>query len=149
MTGLVAMQPVEFLDVARLRAVDWLREVEHHGELASTNDRAIARLRHGDLVAPALIVTDAQTAGRGRGSNRWWSSGGGLTFTLVVSADGDGAPGGHRLEPRSWPRLALSAATAVAAVLETRVPRHSFGVRWPNDVFTEDRKISGILVEAP
>jgi BirA family biotin operon repressor/biotin-[acetyl-CoA-carboxylase] ligase len=33
--------------------------------------------------------------------------------------------------------------------LERHTSGHCFGVRWPNDVFTEDRKISGVLVEAP
>ena len=143
------MQQATPLDLTRLRAVEWLREVDHHTELESTNDLAIARVRRGDIEAPTLIVADAQTAGRGRGANRWWSSAGGLTFSLVLAADGDGASGRQRLDPQSWPRLALTAATAVASVVESHTPGHAFGVRWPNDVFTEDRKISGILVEAP
>jgi BirA family biotin operon repressor/biotin-[acetyl-CoA-carboxylase] ligase len=137
------------LDLQRLRAVDWLCEVDHHEEIESTNDLAIARLRRGDIHAPALVIADAQTAGRGRGANRWWSGDGGLTFSLVFDAAGDGTSGSQRLDPQSWPRLALTAATAVATVLQQHTSSHSFGVRWPNDVFTEDRKISGILVEAP
>ena len=143
------MQQATPLDLSRLRAVEWLRDVDHHTELESTNDLAIARVRSDQIEAPALIVADAQTAGRGRGANRWWSSDGGLTFSLIFAADGDGASSHQRLDPRSWPRLALTAATAVATVAKAHTPGHSFGVRWPNDVFTADRKISGILVEAP
>lgn len=149
------MQQATPLDLERLRAIDWLREVDHHAELESTNDLAIARVRRGDIRAPALVIADAQTAGRGRGANRWWSADGGLTFSLVFSAAGSDCPdepeasGSQRLDPQAWPRLALTAATAVATVLEQHTPGHAFGVRWPNDVFTDDRKISGILVEAP
>jgi BirA family biotin operon repressor/biotin-[acetyl-CoA-carboxylase] ligase len=146
------MQQAMPLDLERLRAIGWLREVDHHAELESTNDLAIARVRRGDIRAPALVIADAQTAGRGRGANRWWSGEGGLTFSLVFSADGPAGPrasGSQRLDPQAWPRLALTAATAVATVLEQHTPGHAFGVRWPNDVFTDDRKISGILVEAP
>lgn len=58
--------------------------VEHYGSIASTNDRALAAAAEGGVRLPLLIVADAQTAGRGRGSNRWWTGPGSLAFSLLL-----------------------------------------------------------------
>src|SRR4051794_14904109 len=60
--------------------------------LRSTNDHAAALRRHGDLYAPSIVLTGHQLAGRGRGSNTWWSGPGSLTATFVLAADDAIAP---------------------------------------------------------
>lgn len=118
-------------------------QVEHYASLASTNDLALQRIRDVSLGLPLLIRADAQTAGRGRGDNRWWSSPGALTYTLVLSPEEFG------LAASLWPRVSLVAGVSVCAQIEAVVPLALPLLKWPNDVLLERRKVCGILVEAP
>jgi BirA family biotin operon repressor/biotin-[acetyl-CoA-carboxylase] ligase len=100
----------------------------------STNLRAralaIAGAPHGTLVTAV-----EQSAGRGR-QGRGWSApaGSSLLMSLVLH------------DPP--PRLALVAGVAVAEVARTLdADRRAVGVKWPNDVLLDGRKVAGILVE--
>jgi BirA family biotin operon repressor/biotin-[acetyl-CoA-carboxylase] ligase len=119
-----------------------IKHLERHAELDSTNNRAALLAAEANLPLPALVVAERQTAGRGRGSNAWWSSAGALTFSLLIDAS-------HDLSPARWPLVSLGAAIAVANVLEGLLPERDIRLKWPNDVFANGRKICGILVEAP
>ena len=109
--------------------------------LTSTNDRAkqCAAEECGEL--PLLIVADEQTAGRGRGANRWWTGPGSLAFTLLL----DGRAGDR--ESRSGPLVSLATAVAVVDAVVPLLPGRAVGIHWPNDVYAAGRKIAGILVE--
>jgi BirA family biotin operon repressor/biotin-[acetyl-CoA-carboxylase] ligase len=136
--------PTPFIDAEALRVNSPLRFVEIHERLGSTNDRAaeLSRTLANDQL-PALVVARHQTAGRGRGANRWWSADGSLTFSLLIN------PAGYGLTPSRWPQLSLTAAVAVCDVLRPLAPQMPLGIKWPNDVFLNAGKISGILVESP
>lgn len=128
----------------RLLACPLIRSVEVHAELGSTSDRAKAL---ADGIAPSrlplLIVTERQTAGRGRGSNRWWSSSGALTFSLLV------APSRHGLAVQS-DSGAVSIATALAVTdAVDSLAGIDATIKWPNDVMVDDRKLAGVLLESP
>lgn len=116
---------------------------EQHVELDSTNNRAAQLAADPNVPLPALIATERQTAGRGRGANRWWSSDGALTFSLLIDATEDKLPAAR------WPLVSLAAALAIGDVLTGRLPQHDVRLKWPNDVYVGGRKICGILVEAP
>jgi len=128
-------------DLRRIEQESFVRQVLFHAELPSTNDFALELAAQQELATPVLVLTEKQTAGRGRGSNRWWSRPGALTFSLVL----DSAP--LRLNPDHWPRASLTAALAVCQVLEQLVPHIPCGIRWPNDVHCAGRKICGVLPE--
>jgi BirA family transcriptional regulator, biotin operon repressor / biotin---[acetyl-CoA-carboxylase] ligase len=115
--------------------------VEHHHEIGSTNDRAKIRAAENDCPLPLLVLADRQTAGRGRGGNRWWAGEGSLTFSLVVGPDS--------LPSSLADATLVSLAAAMAVVDATRrhVPSQQAGLHWPNDVFAAGRKVSGILIE--
>ena len=92
---------------------------------------------------PVIVLAERQTTGRGRGNNRWAAGSGALTFSLVVSAGGSGLP----LQQR--PHISLAAGLAVCEALCRVFPQGEFGLKWPNDVFLNGGKVSGILVEVP
>lgn len=120
--------------------------VEHHAEIGSTNDRALELCSNASLLVPHLVIADRQTAGRGRSSNRWWSTDGALLFSLIIDAANLGIP-----EP-CWPLVSLTAGIAVVRTLEEHLStagNHVVGLKWPNDVWLNDRKVCGILVEVP
>lgn len=116
--------------------------LEYHDSIGSTNDRALELARGATVPVPLLVLAARQTAGRGRGTNRWWSSPGALTFSYVTRLPKD-------VDRARWPPLALSAAVAVCELIEELAPSLQPGIRWPNDVYVAGRKISGILAEVP
>lgn len=109
------------------------RAHEHHASLGSTNDRAASWARQG---APhgALVTADAQTAGRGRRGRTWSSPAGvGLHASLVVRVP----------EGTAVPALGLAVAVGLREGLPVEV-----GLKWPNDLVSDGRKLGGVLCEA-
>jgi len=122
-------------------AATWARRlsvatVEFHARIGSTNDRARALMRE-ESPAPALVVADRQSAGKGRRGRHWHSdTSSGLWFTVVRSA----AEGGAEVLP-------LRAGLAAARGIEAAVPGLSIALKWPNDLFANGRKLGGVLCE--
>lgn len=88
-----------------------------------------------------VILTDDQSAGRGRLGRSWTAApGSALAISVLLRADALAA------SARGWiPLLAgVAMARAVGAQLTDRVVK----VKWPNDVLVDGLKISGILAEA-
>ncbi len=85
-----------------------------------------------------VITADEQSAGRGRRGNEWFAPAGScLLYSALVRpfAANDSA-----LLPLAVPIAVCEAAEAIAPV--------RCQVKWPNDVWIEERKVSGVLVEA-
>lgn len=131
------------MNLEPLRRHAWLRGVDYHDELPSTNLRATELAATAEIECPRLVVAGRQSAGRGRGANRWWSAEGALTFSVLLEPEPLG------LLTEQWPRTSLCAALAVRDTLADYAPSIECGVKWPNDVFMARRKVSGVLVEAP
>ncbi len=128
------------IDVDLLLQATFVARVECHQTLRSTNDRARQCAAEGGPL-PLLVHAETQTAGRGRGSNRWWTGPGSLAFSLLLDADD------LRINRSRSPLVALAAAIAVAETAADRLPDRRVGIHWPNDVFVDDRKLAGVLVE--
>lgn len=129
------------LDKERVLRETFVARVEHHALIGSTNDRARECASGGAQSLPFLIVADAQTAGRGRGGNRWWTGRGSLACTLLVDLAALGVD-------RPWRVLTgIAAGVAVVETVASRLPSHPVGLHWPNDVYAAGRKLAGILVE--
>jgi BirA family biotin operon repressor/biotin-[acetyl-CoA-carboxylase] ligase len=105
--------------------------------LRSTNDHAGALRKRGSLFAPAVVLTGQQTAGRGRGSNTWWSREGSLTVTFVL-------PINEQIEPHQLPLLAGLAVRDAAVELTGDA---DVQLKWPNDILYDGRKLGGLLCE--
>src|SRR5437870_1421856 len=75
------------LDLGRLREQSKPFRVHFFPRLRSTNDHAAVLRKRGELFAPAMVITGRQIAGRGRGSNSWWSGPGCLTATFVMPVE--------------------------------------------------------------
>lgn len=134
--------PVDVLDLwTRLEGQGLIRHLHWWPELASTNTTALALLDTTAAECPRLVWTPRQTAGRGRGTHRWWASPGALTFSLIIDPTQDG------FSPAIWPQLSLVLALSVADALAAWVERSRIGLKWPNDVWLDGRKVCGILVE--
>ena len=105
-------------------------------ETASTNKFL---KEFGKAEKPVTIaVTDYQTAGKGQGTNTWESERGkNLLFSILV-------------HPTTLPIerqyiLSEAAALSYKEVLDNYTA--GISVKWPNDIYWQDRKISGTLIE--
>jgi BirA family biotin operon repressor/biotin-[acetyl-CoA-carboxylase] ligase len=118
-------------------AVGFGRPHRHYRRTDSTNERAKDLAVEG---APGglVITADEQTAGRGRRGNEWFAPRGSclLYSALLRPFSSDDAP----LLPLAVPVALCEAAESVAPV--------RCQVKWPNDVWVDERKVAGVLVEA-
>lgn len=114
------------------------RRIHFFSELPSTNDEAhrladMAGALHGEV-----IVTDAQTSGRGRRGRSWLApKGKSLAMSIVLRPT---------LPPTRAPELTLVAAVAVAEAARELGATHA-RIKWPNDVECRGRKLAGLLTE--
>ena len=121
---------------------EWARrwgvpKVEAFDELPSTNDRLRA-LADAGAAHFTVVTADCQTSGRGRGGKRWDSPGGmGLWISFLVRSESDVAP---TLVP-------ILVGLAASRALERLCPSLRPGIKWPNDIEVEGRKLGGILCE--
>ena len=109
----------------------------HFRRTDSTNECA-KELATAGAPGGLVVTADEQTAGRGRRGNPWFAPPGSclLYSALVRPFAADEAP----LLPLAVPLAVCEAAEAVAPV--------RCQVKWPNDIWIEERKVSGVLVEA-
>ncbi len=105
----------------------------------STNDEAASLIAQSDPNEGLLVITDNQTAGRGQRGNQWEAKPGeNLTFSLVLK------PGFLIAADQFWLNMAIS-----LGIYDTLQPLlgHSLRIKWPNDVYVDDLKLGGILIE--
>lgn len=111
--------------------------VEALESTTSTNADVVAAVARG--AAEGLVVTaEHQTSGRGRLDRRWEvPPRSGLVVSVLLRPD-------HVPLPR-WTWLPL--LTGLAVDMTVRDCGVASGLKWPNDVLVDDRKLCGILLE--
>ena len=112
-------------------------QVEHHSQVASTNDIAIGRGKAG-VAEGTLIIAEHQTAGRGRYGRRWDAPRGKCILASVVLR--------HRLL-----RDQVTLPNLMGAIAIARAIRETHGldarIKVPNDVRISGKKVAGVLTE--
>lgn len=104
----------------------------------STNADLLARAGAGEDIAGAVLIAEQQTAGRGRNGRVWTSPRAQLTMSVGVDA--------ADVSPDAWGWLPLATGVAVVDAVAT-VAGVEAGLKWPNDVLANSRKLAGILTE--
>jgi len=102
----------------------------------STNDYAknIA-LDHDDMT---VVLSDEQTAGKGRLGRQWASEkGSGIWMSIILKPD---------IEPAEAPKITQIAAAAMTEAIES-VIGEPIGIKWPNDIIYKKKKVCGVLTE--
>jgi BirA family biotin operon repressor/biotin-[acetyl-CoA-carboxylase] ligase len=109
----------------------------HFRRTDSTNERA-KELALAEAPGGLVVTADEQTSGRGRRGNEWFAPPGScLLYSALLRPF---AADGNTLLPLAVPVAVSEAAESVAPV--------RCQVKWPNDVWIDERKVAGILVEA-
>ena len=125
-------------ELRSIRKTEWLgNKIYYETEIDSTNTKAMKLAEEG---APhgTIVVTDHQTNGRGRRGRSWESPAGeAIAMTFLLRP---------KIDPNNASMLTLIAAMAVARGIEDETGLKA-GIKWPNDVVINRKKVSGILTE--
>jgi BirA family transcriptional regulator, biotin operon repressor / biotin---[acetyl-CoA-carboxylase] ligase len=113
------------------------REIIVLEETTSTND-VVLQMANGGAPEGIVVFAEHQSAGRGQHGNIWESAAGkGLWFSVLLR-----------------PKVAISdpvqLAQRTARIVATTIQREfylSATVKLPNDIYIENRKVAGVLVE--
>lgn len=103
--------------------------------VTSTNQTLWNLLAQGGQPGCVVIATQ-QTAGRGQWGRQWISANGGLYVSVAINS---------KLEATDSYQLTLATAWGIAAQL--RNCGVNVGIKWPNDLVLNSRKLGGILTE--
>ena len=111
----------------------------HRNEVTSTNTYVKELLSEGiELPDMTVVEADFQTGGRGQQDNHWESERGkNLTFSLVC----------HPTFLQAVDQFVLSQAIAVAVWRTLSDFTEGISIKWPNDIYWNDKKICGTLIE--
>lgn len=120
---------------------DWLAQSVHaYDEIDSTNLVA-ERLADEGATHGTLVVSDRQSAGRGRMGREFFSPGGtSLYLSLILRP---------KLDPDSLFQVIFGAAVCVAEAAAQFLPNSTrVEIKWPNDVMLDGRKTCGMNLPA-
>ena len=109
----------------------------HHHELIDSTNTLAKELAAEGAPSGTVVTAAEQSAGRGRGDRVWSAPAGSALLYSAILRPLDLA---HVLLPLAVPVAVCEACESLAPV-ECRI-------KWPNDVWIDERKLSGILIEA-
>lgn len=129
-------EPIQLLEEERIRQQIEYGNVAVLPVIDSTNQYLLDRIH--DLHSGDACVAEYQTAGRGRRGRKWFSPFGANLYLSMY----------WRLEqgPAAAIGLSLVIGIVMAEVLQS-LGADQVRVKWPNDLYLNDRKLAGILVE--
>lgn len=118
--------------------IDANAPVEVFEEIDSTILEARRRAERG-AVEPVWLIAKRQTAGRGRRGRAWSSSDGNLLATLLFTT---------KQPPAKIALLGFATGVALAETIEAIIGSGRVTLKWPNDVFIDSMKASGIMLDS-
>jgi len=110
------------------------KQIYYYPKLATTMDTARDLVKKG-AVEGTVVIAGTQTAGKGRIGRTWLSPEGGLAMSIILKP---------KLE--NLPQLVMIASLAVVRAIK-QVTGVEAGIKWPNDIMINGKKVCGILIE--
>jgi len=107
-------------------------------EISSTNDWLMTRMLSQKFHEGTVVLASIQTNGKGQRGSQWFSQPyKSLTFSVLLKPS--------FLSPIHAFDLSICVALALSDSLNKL--RSGFKIKWPNDIYFEDIKIAGVLIE--
>lgn len=119
------------------------QEIRRYKKISSTQDLALFLINnsketgnnhHNGLV----ILSDEQTAGKGRAERKWVSNTGGLWFSIMVIRPNTPASNTNLIQ--------MLSATSVCETINAFTNLNA-KIKWPNDILINSKKVAGILLD--
>ncbi|MGN0512775.1 MAG: biotin--[acetyl-CoA-carboxylase] ligase [Lachnospiraceae bacterium] len=122
---------------SKLKTLSWAREIYYYDEVDSTNNVA-KKLAEDGAPHGTLVITEMQTAGKGRRGRNWSSpKGSGIWMTFILRP---------QIGPDRASMLTLVSAMAVQKAIENETGLKAV-IKWPNDIVVNGKKVCGMLTE--
>ncbi len=136
--GYLLMDQPDLLDASRIKkdlATRWLgRDLLILEQASSTN--AVALSSVGQRQSGSVILAEIQKEGRGRLSRSWASPPGGIWMSLILKPD---------IPLSRVYRINMAASVSICRAI-SRLGLEA-GIKWPNDILIQEKKVCGILTE--
>lgn len=117
---------------------NWMAENCIYLESVDSTNNYAKRIAEDGTPSGTLVVADEQTGGKGRRGRAWCTpKGSAIAMTIVLRPD---------IRPELASMVTLVMGLSVAKAIESLYPV-SVGIKWPNDVVVNGKKICGILTE--
>ncbi|MGZ5056369.1 MAG: bifunctional biotin--[acetyl-CoA-carboxylase] ligase/biotin operon repressor BirA [Methylobacter sp.] len=135
--------PLELLDASKINEVvtDQVSALislfEIHDQIDSTNRYLVERSQNNGL-SGSVCFAEYQTAGKGRRGRQWVSPYGSNIYLSILWRFQQG--------PAAISGLSLAIGVAVIRALK-QYQISDIGLKWPNDIYSQGKKLGGILVE--
>lgn len=125
-------------ELESIRKTQWAGcEIFYFPSIDSTNTKA-SQLAEEGYPTGTLVVAERQESGKGRRGRNWASpEGNGIFMTLILKPE---------INPNNASMLTLVAALAVSKAI-TKCTGRPAGIKWPNDIVMNGKKVCGILTE--
>jgi BirA family biotin operon repressor/biotin-[acetyl-CoA-carboxylase] ligase len=116
------------------------KKVEYLTQCHSTNDLMASHIRNGSNIEGDIIVSGFQSGGKGQRGNVWVSEPDkNLLFSLNLRPT--------FLEINKVYLINVMIGVAILQTLNKFIPNNKIEIKWPNDIYVNDSKIAGVLVE--
>lgn len=114
--------------------------INHIPVLDSTNKHIQLLLENEDLLEGTVIWADEQTDGRGYGDNKWESMPGkNLLLSLILKP--------QFIKASEQFILTEIVSLALVSLIKKHLPNRNVSIKWPNDIYVDNMKIAGILIQ--
>ena len=105
----------------------------------STNNYAMALVQRGEAISGEGVFAKEQTAGKGRRGKAWKSQSGENVILTINNQM-------HWLPVQQQFQLSIAVALGCFDFFSAYI-KENIKIKWPNDIFINDRKAGGILIE--
>ena len=115
-------------------------KILHFDEINSTNVYLYDKMAENADIADTVVVAAHQTAGRGMDKNRWESEAQkNLLFSIALNV--------NYLEAENQFKISQAVSVAIVDTLSQFVDNQRLFIKWPNDIYFDDKKLAGMLVQ--
>ena len=115
-------------------------KIFHFDEINSTNVYLYDKMAENADIADTVVVAAHQTAGRGMDKNRWESEAEkNLLFSIALNV--------NYLEAENQFKISQAVSVAIVDTLSQFVDNQRLFIKWPNDIYFDDKKLAGMLVQ--
>jgi BirA family biotin operon repressor/biotin-[acetyl-CoA-carboxylase] ligase len=104
----------------------------------NTNDELRNLIKTYDTRNNLALFTLEQKKGRGRMNREWISNKGDLICSFLIN---------QKINTKEIGKVNFWFSQILLNLIKTKIPNKNFKIKWPNDIYFDDKKLAGILIE--